>query len=97
MHSSLHCSGCLSRGTLIHYSPQQERCAVCGDSRLLPICELEPEPPTTDQLLADPACSYWLKYALSSALTRDPVDAANDAEVLARLLDARCRKLLSEG
>jgi hypothetical protein len=45
----------------------------------------------------DPACSYWLKLALTAALTRDPVDAANDAEVLARLLDARCQKLLSEG
>ena len=49
------------------------------------------------QLLGDPSCSYWLKDALSSALTRDPVDAANDAEVLATLLDARCRKLLNEG
>ena len=31
-----------------------------------------------------------------AALARDPVDAANDAEVLARLLDKRCRKILSE-
>jgi hypothetical protein len=40
-----------------------------------------------EQVLADPAASFWLKGALSSALDRDPVDAANDAEVLAQLLD----------
>jgi hypothetical protein len=49
-----------------------------------------------EQLLSDPAAS-WLKDALRSALDRDPVDAANDAEVLCRLLDERCHKILSQG
>ena len=49
------------------------------------------------QVLSDPAASFWLKDALRSALARDPVDAANDAEVLFRLLDERCYKLLSQG
>ena len=46
-----------------------------------------------EEVLNDPAASFWLKAALRSALSRDPVDAANDAEVLARLLDARCRSI----
>ena len=53
--------------------------------------------PEIDQVLADPAASFWLKGPLSSALDRDPVDAANDAEVLAQLLDRRCQEILSRG
>jgi len=52
--------------------------------------------PELEEVLLDPAGSLWLKDALRSALARDPVDAANDAEVLARLLDRRCRKTQSE-
>jgi hypothetical protein len=37
-------------------------------------------------VLADRAASYWLKNAITTALTRDPVDAANDAEKLLLLL-----------
>ena len=47
-----------------------------------------------DEVLADQAASFWLRNALLAALSRDPVDAANDAEVLARLLDRRCREIL---
>jgi hypothetical protein len=50
--------------------------------------------PTIDEILDDPAASFWLKAALSSALSRDPVDAANDADVLARVLERRCRNVL---
>ena len=49
------------------------------------------------QVLSDPGASFWLKDALRSALSRDPVDAANDAEILFRLLDERCHKILSQG
>jgi hypothetical protein len=52
------------------------------------------EMPEIEQVLSDPAASYWLKFALRSALERDPVDAANDAEVLACLLEKRCRAIL---
>lgn len=58
------------------------------------------EPPHTDDLpeievvLQDPAESFWLKAAVRSALDRDPVDAANDAEILAQLLDRRCQEIL---
>ncbi len=50
-----------------------------------------------EQVLADRAASFWLKDALRSALARDPVDAANDAEVLAQLLDRRCQEILRQG
>ena len=47
-----------------------------------------------DEVLADPTASFWLKAALHSALSRDPVDAANDSEIVARLLDRRCREII---
>lgn len=50
--------------------------------------------PTIDQVLADPSASFWLRNTLLAALSRDPVDAANDADVLAQLLDRRCREIL---
>jgi hypothetical protein len=56
----------------------------------------EHELPTIEEVLRDPSASFWLKAALRSSLGRDPVDAANDAEALARLLDRRCRSLLRE-
>ena len=43
-------------------------------------------------VLEDPAASYWLKSALTESLKRDIVDAANDAEVLATLLDQLARE-----
>ncbi len=51
--------------------------------------------PSIDEVLPDLAASFWLKTALRSALCRDPVDAAHDSEVLARLLEERCDKILS--
>lgn len=58
-------------------------------------CGREPEDlPSIEQILADPAASDWLKAALYTALSRDPVDAANDAEVLAKVLDHWCRQML---
>ncbi|WP_202879040.1 MULTISPECIES: hypothetical protein [unclassified Pseudomonas] len=46
------------------------------------------------KLIESPAVSEWLKSALKSALDRDCVDAANDAEILADLLGRRCNSLL---
>jgi hypothetical protein len=45
-------------------------------------------------VLADAATSAWLKAALRDALRRDPVDALNDALVLAALLEAHLREVL---
>jgi hypothetical protein len=52
--------------------------------------------PEIEEVLADPAGSFWLKAALRSALSRDPVDAAHDSQVMARLLDRRCRQILAD-
>lgn len=55
----------------------------------LPTPEIEGE-----EILVDPAASDWLKGALRSALERDPVDALNDALVLAATLEERLRAAL---
>ena len=47
-----------------------------------------------EEILDDPAASDWLKGALRSALERDPVDALNDALVLAATLEERLRAVL---
>jgi hypothetical protein len=44
--------------------------------------------------LADPAVRHWVKDALRSACDRDPVDAAQDAEMVARLLGDRVDAML---
>lgn len=46
------------------------------------------------QLLLDPSTSTWLSNALTAALCRDPVDAANDADLMALVLDRRAKKIL---
>lgn len=61
----------------------------CPEYRMVERIEIE-------QVLSDPAASFWLKDTLRSALDRDPVDVASDAEVLFRLLDERCHKIVSE-
>ncbi len=49
-----------------------------------------------EQILSDPCASKWLKNALREALGRDPVDAANDAEILAGILADRTRSAAAE-
>lgn len=39
-----------------------------------------------DEILRDPGSSEWLRNALRAALACDPVDVANDAQHLARVL-----------
>jgi hypothetical protein len=92
----LYCQNCLhGRGELIYYAPCQASCAVCQSGLLaVDFAPRAPDAPTIDAMLADPSASHWLCRALRGALARDPVDAANDAEVLARLLAARCRQIL---
>lgn len=50
--------------------------------------------PTVAEVLDDAAASKWLKTALRDALQRDPVDALNDALVLAAALESRLREAL---
>jgi len=44
-------------------------------------------------ILASPASSEWLRQSLTQALTRDCVDAANDAELLSDLLIRKCSSI----
>ena len=44
----------------------------------------------------DPSCSRWLCEALTTALARDPVDAANDADALSMILEMRAKAMLHE-
>ena len=53
--------------------------------------------PEVQAVLASPSTSFWLKDALQAALQRDPVDAANDAELLASLLADRCAAMHGGG
>lgn len=47
-------------------------------------------------VLTSNCASNWLKSALATALTRDCEDAANDAELLAKLLRGHSDSNLSE-
>lgn len=51
-----------------------------------PIYHAAPVAPDVQQILTSPSASDWLKEALQAALQRDPVDAANDAQLLASVL-----------
>lgn len=51
--------------------------------------------PSPADILADLSGSAWLQNAMQEALTRDPVDAANDAAVLARLLAQRVQDVVA--
>lgn len=47
-------------------------------------------------ILESPCSSYWLRQALHSALDRDSVDVANDAEHLSGLLSRRCELVVGQ-
>ncbi len=51
---------------------------------------------TEQDILTDPAVSFWLKNALHSSLERDPVDALHDAATLTKVLSARLDRLLAQ-
>ena len=48
------------------------------------------------EILKGPGVSTWMKVALSTALNRDPVDAANDAAVLSMILDKRATEIAAQ-
>jgi hypothetical protein len=45
-------------------------------------------------VLADPDTSYWARESLLTALQRDPLDAANDAQMVSDLLNLLAEELL---
>jgi hypothetical protein len=48
------------------------------------------------RILQDHSASFWLREVLTKALNRDPVDVANDAGLLAIILDKRAATLLEK-
>jgi hypothetical protein len=70
---------------------------ICQCEALEPLATgTNPVPlPEPEAVLADSSASDWLKNAIRTSITRDPVDAANDAEFLFRLLDRRVSQTLS--
>lgn len=54
-----------------------------------------PSPWTIDDLLVDPAVSFALKAVLKVWEERDPVDAANDARLLAEVFERRADEAVS--
>ncbi|PIQ12135.1 MAG: hypothetical protein COW70_10870 [Hydrogenophilales bacterium CG18_big_fil_WC_8_21_14_2_50_58_12] len=50
--------------------------------------------PTIEEVMTNPACSFWLKMTLQEALNRDPVDALADAMLLTDPLRSRLDDLL---
>ena len=55
--------------------------------------------PSDDEIraiLREPGTSQWMKDALSAALDRHPVDAVNDAELLALVLRHRAEVIQSQ-
>jgi|JI10StandDraft_1071094.scaffolds.fasta_scaffold49758_6 hypothetical protein len=53
-------------------------------------------PPTPAQVLADRSASRWLLAAIRDSLQRDPVDAANDAQILAAVFRRRAEEVLTQ-
>jgi hypothetical protein len=48
------------------------------------------------QVISNPATSCWLRESLEAAIKRDPVDAANEVEVMADLLGRRAQQALND-
>ena len=73
----------LNRGTARLHA---NRMAARASARQLTIDNMDAARAAMVTVLNDPAASRWLKGALEGAMLRDPVDAAADADKLARLL-----------
>lgn len=51
--------------------------------------------PTIRRIIEDPSASDWLRRTAREALRRDPVDAANDMNILAKALEHRADHILA--
>lgn len=52
--------------------------------------------PTPEDLLADPTVPFWAQVVIKSALQKDPIDAANILETIAKSFARRADALLAE-
>jgi len=88
-----------ARITTMHSPGAPVRWALAADQSATMIEPLmldakNPDVPTAEELLSDPATPSWVNRALRSALDRDPVKAAAEAEVMARSLARRADAVL---
>lgn len=86
---------------LRRYGPRKRHGVGCG--RMTHQCAAKnigiQNVPSDDEIrhmLKDPSLSTWLVNAMTSAMERDPVDAANDAGLLSMILDKRVTTLLEK-
>ena len=47
-----------------------------------------------DKVLANPATRFWLRAAITTAASMDPVDALNDSRLLFQLMQERWQAIL---
>ena len=59
--------------------------------------DAEPIAGVVRDIVDDPATSEWLRLALTDAMVRDPMDAANDADTLASVLTMRAEVAIRAG
>jgi hypothetical protein len=50
--------------------------------------------PSPEEMLAEPSVRYWIKDALKVGLSKDCLDAARDAGLLAAVLGKRCDDII---
>lgn len=89
-----------ARITTMQSPGQPLRWALAADQRgtmiePLLLARQRPAGPTPHDLLQDRATPYWVERALRSALDRDPVKAAAEAEVMARALGQHADEVLA--
>lgn len=48
-------------------------------------------------VMADPSVRTWVKDAIAALEKRDPLDAADDAHLVAELMELRCGEILNRG
>lgn len=51
--------------------------------------------PSPQDLIDDPSTPYWVSDVIRVALEKDPVDAANCFDVLAKAFGQRCSEILT--
>jgi hypothetical protein len=48
------------------------------------------------EIQGDPSIHFWVKSAIKELLTKDPIDAAVDAEIVFELMDERAKEILED-
>lgn len=83
-----------SNYTALSYGADRLReCADTAQHQVITLLGTLSPPIYAQRLIDDPGVSTWLKSAILACLRRDPVDALNDALVLASVMEIHCREV----